>query len=747
MKTINSKILLFVTFLLIIILDLIANIPEQEKLISPVIDTSSVEQLYQNITGTESQERLDQIFELADSLLCNDMPDQSLYVLKKALQESLFSQYLLQRDIKFKIYDLYSYQWDFSKSIPEIRDIYKLDSLNYNKGMMANSSLWVASTYTDNNDYEKAMSWIKKSRSYATEVDSTRILAYLHMLEGDIFATKQDLHSAFEKYQRAEKYIDQFPISNTSALIYLSLASIYLSLEQNDIAIKYYQKTTDIYNKLEDYSGAALAIYNLAIAYGNSGDNEKALQYALESIEVCKQEENKYAVADMLASCYALTSQLYERQEEWDLSLKYLILSDELIQANTSDDATLENYNQYIRFYTKLGDYENALHYVQLGDSLKSFTHIPFLEGDFLNARLEFYQTFGMNDKAVSIARKMISNIRKETSDEVANLVAEFEAQKNLDKVTLEKQHLDLLNAQKSLTIANQKSTILIIIVLILIILIATIFLYYRYKSKVKLAEILNNKVDERTKELRLANEKLLAEIADHKATTHQLIYAQRLTGVGEIASGLAHEIRNPLTNIIASIQILKAKHNIYDDEFADIILRNAQNANVRVKELLNYSQPIEFKIETISLNRVILEVINLIRGKLLKEDIKLKYSPGSKQDLVSIDKKQINTVFLNFILNSIDAIKLTSKKGLINISTYDEFNFVVVEFKDNGCGIEENILPKIFQPFFTDKKEGTGIGLNLAHKIIHQHGGIISVKSEVGVYTTITVKLLNIKS
>ena len=131
----------------------------------------------------------------------------------------------------------------------------------------------------------------------------------------------------------------------------------------------------------------------------------------------------------------------------------------------------------------------------------------------------------------------MISKIREETSNEVTNLIAEFEAQKNLDKITQEKQKLDLLNTQKSLTIANQYKTILFIVSLILFISIITIVLYQRYKSKVKLSKLLNIKVEERTKELKLANEKLIGEIEDHKATTNQLIFAQRLTGVGEIAS------------------------------------------------------------------------------------------------------------------------------------------------------------------------------------------------------------------
>lgn len=744
MITLNKNILPLLLILLTNSLYLVADTPD---LAESSIDTTDTWQLYQEIANSSSDQKLEQAFQLADSLLFNDEPEMSLNILKKAYQDSLYKNYPEKREIKVKMYDIYSYQWDFSKSIPAIKKVFTADSLRKDTGLMANSSLWLASTYSDNNDYANALSWIKKSKKYATAVDSTRILAYLSMIEGDILVAKQGFSKAFEKYKDAEKYIIDFPVSNTSALIFLSLANVYANLEQYEISNEYNEKAQDIYMQLEDFSGASLAIYNTAIAYGNSGDFDQALHYALQSVDVCQKEINSYAISDMLASCYSLVSQLYERNEDWELSLNYLKLCDELVKSNTSVSTNIENINQYIRFYTKLNDYENALKYVELGDSLKTTTHNPALESDYLNARLEFYQAFDFPNKALFYSRELITKIRQETSDEVANLIAEFEAQKNLDEITQEKQKLNLLNTQNSLTIANQHKTIWLIVSLILFVSIVAIFLFQRYKSKAKQAKLLNIKVDERTKELRLANENLVSEIDDHKATTNQLLFAQRLTGVGEIASGLAHEIRNPLTNIIASMQILNAKHNLQDDEFANIIIRNAQNANVRVKELLNYSQPIDFKMEVISIHRVITEVINLTKGTLNKDNITLQYTPTSKQDLVSIDKKQINTVFLNFILNSIDAIKSTDKEGMIEVSSYDEFNFVVIEFKDNGCGIEANILPKIFQPFFTNKENGTGLGLNLAHKIIHQHGGIVSVKSEVGSYTTITVKLLNIKS
>ncbi len=710
-----------------------------------LIKLPKIEQI---IKGNASlNEGLNDVIAFADSLLFAKHAQESLVILNKALENPFFKDYSVRRELMFKIYDVYSYQWDFSKSIPAVIDIFKADSLRKDIGLMANSSLWVATTYTDYYDTEKSLEWIKKSRNYASQVDSTRILSYLYMLEGDVALAEENNVLAFENYKKAESYLTSLPISNTSALIYLSLAGIYSTLEQQDIAVEYYLKTADVYDKLEDYSGVSLALYNLAVAYGNSGDYEKALKYSLQSIDICQKEENKFAISDMLVSSYALTSQIYEILEDWENSLKYLQLSDQVTQANTSLGTTMEMMNQYIRFYTKLDNYEKALYYINLSDSLITEQKTPPTDISFMAARLDFYEHFGFYEKATQISREIISSIRKETSEEVANLVADYEAQKNLDEVTQEKQKLSLENTEKNLTIANQYKTIYLILSLILFISIITIFLFHRYRTKKKLAKLLNIKVEERTRELKEANEKLLAEIEDHKATTNQLLFAQRLTGVGEIASGLAHEIRNPLTNILASMQILKSKYDIENDQFTGIIIRNAQNANTRVNELLNYSQPIAFKKETISLHRIITEVINLAKGKLNKEHISIKYKSENIQDLVSVDKKQITTVFLNFILNSIDAIKTTDKEGLIEITTRDEFNFIVIDFTDNGCGIKENVIPKIFQPFFTNKEGGTGLGLNLAHKIVHQHGGLITAKSQLGVFTTISVKLLNMKS
>lgn len=692
-------------------------------------------------------ENLKQVINFADSLLFDKKAEESLNFLKVALADSIFADYSSQRELKFKIYDIYSYQWDFSHSIPKVIEIFNADSLHNDLGRMAHSSLWVASTYLDNYDNGNCLKWINKSKYYASQADSTRILAYLAMLEGDIALVNNNTSLAFELYKQAEAYTPSFPVSNTAALIYLSLASIYTSLDQKDATVEYYSKTAEVYNSLEDYAGVSLAYYNLAITYGNMNNYQKALHYSLKSIDVCLQEENKFAISDMLVSCYALTSQLYERLEDWENSLKYLKLSDEIVEDNTAISTRIEKTNQYIRFYTKLDNYDQALHYVKLGDSLKTQQLTPSNENDYLTARLNFYETFGDYEKATSISKQLITNIRKTSSQKISDLIAEHEADKNIDKINQEKQKLLLDNTKKNLTIANQYKTIYLVLSLILLISTLAIIIYQRYKSKTKLASLLNTKVEERTKELKEANSKLLAEIEDHRATTNQLVFAQRLTGVGEIASGLAHEIRNPLTNILASIQILKTKYDIENDEFTNIIIRNTQNANTRVNELLNYSQPIDFHKETISLHRLINEVINLAKGKLNKENIKLNYCNNSKQDLVSVDKKQISTVFLNLILNSIDAIKSTDKEGLIEITSRDEFNFVVVEFTDNGCGIKANIISKIFQPFFSNKKGGTGLGLNLAHKIIHQHGGLISVNSEVEVATTFTVKLLNIKS
>lgn len=164
------------------------------------------------------------------------------------------------------------------------------------------------------------------------------------------------------------------------------------------------------------------------------------------------------------------------------------------------------------------------------------------------------------------------------------------------------------------------------------------------------------------------------------------------------------------------------------------------------VEVSLNFSKPTVIEVSKLNINSLIPVVLDLSASAIKRKNITIELDLADKLAEISADAKQLQQVFINLLTNSADSIKDT---GTIIIKTYledamksDEKDFVVVAISDNGCGIAEEDLSKIFNPFFTRKADGTGLGLPITHRILHQHGGIIDVESTINVGTTFYVKL-----
>ncbi|WP_179293833.1 PAS domain-containing sensor histidine kinase [Candidatus Methanoperedens nitratireducens] len=218
-----------------------------------------------------------------------------------------------------------------------------------------------------------------------------------------------------------------------------------------------------------------------------------------------------------------------------------------------------------------------------------------------------------------------------------------------------------------------------------------------------------------------------------------QLLQAEKLATIGELAAGTAHQINNPLGNISLYAQMLlkntkdddtKAKLTIIDDE--------VNKAASIVKGLLDFARQSEPKLSRIDINKEIEKVLSILNPQL--NDIKVT------TDLVPLppilaDSGQIQQVIMNLLRNSIQSIE---KNGEIMIRTTSKQDHIEISISDNGCGIPEENLDKIFDPFFTTKEQGkgTGLGLSVCYGIIKRHNGSIEVKSETGNGTMFTVKL-----
>ncbi|MBU1121166.1 MAG: PAS domain-containing protein [Candidatus Omnitrophica bacterium] len=222
-----------------------------------------------------------------------------------------------------------------------------------------------------------------------------------------------------------------------------------------------------------------------------------------------------------------------------------------------------------------------------------------------------------------------------------------------------------------------------------------------------------------------------------------QLLYQERLAGIGEIAAGIAHEIRNPLGNITASSQFCLSKYKLHKlaQKHLKVILRNAESANRIITDLLEFAKPREIIFKISSVTEQIESALNMVKTRFSKQGVRLAKRFSRRLPRVLLDEKRIEEAFLNLLINSLDAMPAGGK---LYIGAYPDLknNEIVINFSDTGCGILPENLNKILDPFFTTKKSGTGLGLSLVAQIISYHKGKIDINSKYGKGTEIAVRI-----
>lgn len=237
-------------------------------------------------------------------------------------------------------------------------------------------------------------------------------------------------------------------------------------------------------------------------------------------------------------------------------------------------------------------------------------------------------------------------------------------------------------------------------------------------------------------------------DVSEQHALTDKLVQADKLVLLGQLSAGIAHDIRNPLAAVNLNLQILKRNisKNSPEHSYIDVALQGVERIHRIVEVSLNFSKPTVIEISSFNINSLIPVVLELSSSAIKRKNITINLDLAEQTEDISADPKQLQQVFINLLTNAADSIKET---GVISIKTYldkadkkGEKDFMVVSISDSGCGIPTEDLSKIFNPFFTRKPEGTGLGLPITHRILHQHGGIIDVESTVGVGTTFYVKL-----
>jgi len=221
-----------------------------------------------------------------------------------------------------------------------------------------------------------------------------------------------------------------------------------------------------------------------------------------------------------------------------------------------------------------------------------------------------------------------------------------------------------------------------------------------------------------------------------------ELIRSAKMAAIGELASGIAHEIRNPLAIMAASAQYLQEKLVSSDPkkEFIEVIDKSVKTIDTIVKRMLDLARPARLEFQSININRLLDETRRLIRGKASKQRVKIVRQYHRRLPMITVDERRLGEVFLNLMMNALQAMP---EGGYLRVSTdfHQEENVISIQFRDNGEGIPADYQKQIFDPFFTTRKKGVGLGLSVSQRTINDHHGIIKVHSHVGKGTTFTIK------
>ncbi len=242
----------------------------------------------------------------------------------------------------------------------------------------------------------------------------------------------------------------------------------------------------------------------------------------------------------------------------------------------------------------------------------------------------------------------------------------------------------------------------------------------------------------------------IFQDITEKREIEARMHRVDKLASLGQLASGLAHEIKNPLAGIGSAIQVLTSKLQVDEDqkEVVQEILKQIHRLDGTIKNLLNFAKPGLPKLAPTAPKEIIEAVIFLVSPQAKKQDVQTCLDIGKDLPQILVDAQKIQQAILNIVLNALEAmpsggtLAIRAEGKTLTGPAKKTVPCISVTVTDTGMGIPDEVKAQIFNPFFTTKRAGTGLGLSITHGIIEQHHGRIDVRSEAGKGTVITIDL-----
>jgi signal transduction histidine kinase len=221
------------------------------------------------------------------------------------------------------------------------------------------------------------------------------------------------------------------------------------------------------------------------------------------------------------------------------------------------------------------------------------------------------------------------------------------------------------------------------------------------------------------------------------------MMHQEKLASIGRLSAGVAHEINNPLTTILTTAMLIQEDLEKDDPIYEE--LQTITNETLRcrkiVTSLLNFARQTKPTKKIADPNQVVSESIMLTKKQAAFKDVEIEFDPGEDVPSICLDPGQIQQALINLIINAVEATD-PGGKITVKVKRKDDRHFIEILVSDTGCGIDQEDLEKVVDPFFTTKDDGTGLGLAITHGIIEQHQGTLNVESKLGEGATFIICL-----
>jgi len=601
-----------------------------------------------------------------------------------------------------------------------------------NKYHIANAAKWLGTVYYWHSNPAEALDYLQQALRINKEINNVEALPACYNNLGLVYNYLGQYVNALESHLEQLKYNESLGNQRGIVSTKLNIGNVYNNMGENQEALKSYQESKDIAEQLGDANAIGKSLLNMGVANMSLKNYDQALENLMQALEIRLETNNMGDVAKI----YSNLGLVYQKEKKYEMAEDYFKLSLKLHEENEYDRGRVASLINLGSVYLDIKEYDKSWGFLQralfLAMEIDMKTSIEKAYG-YLS---KWYESQGQYKTALEYTKLQAalsdSLVSKEKLFRIASLrIANYVDKK--DKEILE----------QSISIQQYKSRQLYFLLAILTILSLAFTFYYRYRLNKRLNRVLEVKIAEA---LKLQKEQ--QQIIVHQAS---------LTSLGELAAGIAHEIKQPLQNISLSNESLDMEFREREPDKGYIkktikdIYEDIKRIKFIINEISNFSRgQLEEMREPFSVNTRIENAFSLARTKFSNRRIDVKFELDEHLPDIEGNPYKFEQVIVNFFNNAKDAIEERAEKsdGEFNkwmlVKSFSDGKRIVVEVIDNGIGISEENKTNIFLPFFTTKDlgKGTGLGLSISLGIIKEMGGFIELESQPMKQTTMRIKI-----